>query len=181
MPTKRTCSIDTCDRPARTRGWCVTHYDRWLKRGDANWHRPTAFDRFVAKIEFGDCWLWTSTTTKDGYGEFYVASPNGRGSARHTPAHRWSYEHFVGPIPDGLHIDHLCRVRACVNPDHLEPVTVQVNLLRSPVQPSTQNAMRLFCKRGHALPPPVAGERKRRCKVCVSLRHIAPTGTVPGA
>lgn len=70
------------------------------------------------------CWLWLGHLNKDGYG---------RGSHKGAKwlAHRFSYETAVGPIGDGLEIDHLCRVRCCVNPDHLEPVTPIENTRRS--------------------------------------------------
>jgi hypothetical protein len=67
------------------------------------------------------CWLWTGTIANNGYGHIY------REGGPLMTAHRLSYEVHVGPIPDGLTIDHLCRVRHCVNPDHLEPVTVAEN------------------------------------------------------
>lgn len=81
----------------------------------------------MAKVDLsGDCWLWTAAIDKTtGYGKFHAGE--GR---RIANAHRWSYEHFVGPVPAGLDLDHLCRVRHCVRPDHLEPVTRRVNLLR---------------------------------------------------
>lgn len=85
----------------------------------------TEADRFFAKVEkTNDCWLWRAATTV-GYGVFK------RATKVLVYAHRWSYEHHVGPIPEGLHIDHLCRVRACVNPAHLEPVTLAENNRRA--------------------------------------------------
>lgn len=86
-----------------------------------------AEDRFrghVTKTANG-CWLWQHTD-RAGYGTYFFAD------GRRWLPHRWSYEHFRGPIPDGLEIDHLCRNRACVNPDHLEPVTRVENALRGP-------------------------------------------------
>ena len=80
--------------------------------------------RFWPKVDLTlDCWLWTACTTR-GYPTFSENGTNVRG-------HRWAYEHFVGPIPDGLHLDHLCRTPLCVNPDHLEPVTPAENTRRS--------------------------------------------------
>lgn len=70
------------------------------------------------------CWEWDGTLSVEGYGVF-------RENYRQIKAHRWTYEQFVGPIPDGLTIDHLCRNRRCVNPAHLEPVTAGENARRS--------------------------------------------------
>lgn len=83
-----------------------------------------AVDRFLSKVDKTDsCWLWNGRTTPSGYGNFRVGG-------RQVPAHRWAYENFVGPIPSGLQIDHLCRVRNCVNPAHMEPVTSAENTRR---------------------------------------------------
>lgn len=73
-------------------------------------------DRFWEKVDkSGECWLWTAYTTKKGYGQTHIG-----GKTKY--AHRVAYELSVGPIPDGKELDHLCRNRACVNPDHLDPV-----------------------------------------------------------
>jgi hypothetical protein len=87
-------------------------------------------------------------------------------------AHRWSYEHFVGPIPEGLHIDHLCRVRRCVNPDHLEPVTPKENYLRGE-GPTARNSTKTHCKYGHKFDKSntsVYGGR-RHCNECGRRRQ----------
>jgi hypothetical protein len=80
--------------------------------------------RFFAKVEKTEtCWLWAGCIPKrTGYGAFYSGSEHGR-----VTAHRWSYEYCYGPIPEGMQIDHICRVRACVNPQHLRVVTNKQN------------------------------------------------------
>jgi hypothetical protein len=86
--------------------------------------RSSVVERFEAKLlAAGDCWIWNAKRAHNGYGQFYV-------SGRQVIAHRFSYELHVGPIPEGLQIDHLCRVRACVNPAHLEVVTHAENMRR---------------------------------------------------
>lgn len=134
-------------------------------------HRPPkpAIERLMAKIppdrtEDG-CWLWQGHRTTDGYGQLRVG---GRGTSN-AMAHRISYELFVGPIPDGHHIDHLCRVPSCVNPSHLEPVTPQENTLRGHGYPAV--VIRTdSCGRGHegfeenAYVNPRTG--LRRCREC---------------
>lgn len=104
------------------------------------------------------CWLWQRSKLTAGYGQV------GRG----IPAHRVVYEELVGPIPEGLQLDHLCRVRACVNPGHLEPVTRRENLLRGE-SPAAKHARKTHCPKGH----PFEGENlyvdprgQRGCKTC---------------
>ena len=81
------------------------------------------------KVNERGCWIWHGALDRDGYATFYEKQPPARFS-RKVRAARWSYAHFVGPIPEGLVMDHLCRVRRCVNPKHLEPVTPRENVLR---------------------------------------------------
>jgi HNH endonuclease len=76
------------------------------------------------------CWLWLGTCNRDGYSRLTIGDQTKKSGIRHASGHRISYEAFVGPIPTGLDIDHLCRVRCCVNPAHLEPVTTKVNVQR---------------------------------------------------
>lgn len=97
-------------------------------------------DRFWPKVDAsGDCWEWTAAKTHDGYG-FIGQSRRGSGKVY---AHRFAYEQLVGPVPVGMQLDHLCRVRHCVNPDHLEPVTNRENARRG------SKARRTHCTNGH--------------------------------
>lgn len=118
---------------------------------------------FWAKVEkTGSCWLWTASRTGRGYGEFWI----GR-RAKKVAAHRYSYESFKGPIPKGLVIDHLCRVRSCVRPDHLEAVSNKENVLRG-VGPSAVHAVKTECKNGHLYNEKntIKLAKQRRCRIC---------------
>lgn len=98
------------------------------------------------------CWLWTAAVDKDpGYGRIWDGH-------RMAHAHRVVYELNVGPIPDGLELDHLCRVRHCVNPAHLEPVTHAENVRRG-----AGGVLKQTCPQGHALLGEVG---ERRCEIC---------------
>lgn len=123
--------------------------------------------RFAAKVDTdGPCWLWTGYVGNHGYGVFGV-------DHKTVLAHRYSYERFVGEIPTGLQIDHLCREKTCVHPDHLEAVTQSENIHRSDCVTAI-NARKTHCKRGHSLEPPnmylyrhpTAGRIERRCREC---------------
>jgi hypothetical protein len=98
----------------------------------------------------GPCWLWKGHVGPNGYG--YA----GKGKL----AHRVVYEALVGPIPDGLDLDHLCRVRACVNPAHLEPVTRAENLWRGALARLTA------CPRGHPYDRIDHDQHRRSCSIC---------------
>ena len=108
----------------------------------------TLNERFWSKVDKdgpGGCWLWTASQNGYGYGKF-------KAPHAFVASHRYAYELLVGPIPDGLQIDHLCRNRACVNPAHLEPVTQRVNLMRGNTLASI-NARKTHCIRGHEFTP----------------------------
>jgi len=116
----------------------------------------TPAERFFAKVEFTDtCWLWRACLDRYGYGKTAVK------------AHRWVYEFCVGPIPNHLQIDHLCRVRHCVNPDHLELVTSAENTKRG------KRGGRTHCVHGH----PLFGDNlyqqefRRSCRQCAIGRQ----------
>lgn len=116
--------------------------------------------KFLEKIFKTDsCWRWSGSVDRNGYGRMSVGHVN-------RTAHRISYELFKGSIPEGLQIDHLCRVRDCVNPDHLEAVTGRMNTLRG-YSPSAIHARKTHCPRGHEYSPTYDGRRWRRyCKTC---------------
>lgn len=106
-------------------------------------HGPPV-DRFAEKVALTEngCLEWIAGINGPGYGTFAA------GGGRTVMAHRWSYEHHVGPIPSGHDIDHLCRNRKCVHPDHLEPVTTSENLFRA-VGMGQANASKTHCPAGH--------------------------------
>lgn len=126
----------------------------------------TVEERFWAKVDVGLCWEWTASTI-EGYGQFWSGS-------KRMLAHRYCWELLVGPIPKGLQIDHLCRNPLCVNPDHLEPVTSQVNTLRGN-NFSAHEARRTHCPKGHeyALVEIYGGRAHRRCIECRKARDRA--------
>ena len=89
--------------------------------------RSPIIERFWAKVRLGagtSCWEWEAHRQPSGYGQFSENQVV-------VYAHRWAYERFVGPIPEGMHLDHLCRNTRCVNPNHLEPVTQAENNRRA--------------------------------------------------
>jgi hypothetical protein len=116
--------------------------------------------RNVVMSESG-CWLWQQKIHKTGYGHVKL-------HRRTYLAHRVSYQAFVGPIPEGLELDHLCRVRHCVNPEHLEPVTTRENLARS-LNFIGVNIAKTRCAQGHPFNDentrwlPTGG---RECRIC---------------
>lgn len=125
-----------------------------------------AIDRILRKVSPGDgCWTWGGTILGDGYGQAWLGRQYRH---RQAYAHRIVYELLVGPIPEGLQLDHLCRVRSCVRPDHLEPVTCQVNILRG-FNRAALNARKVQCIRGHVMDDDnvyVAPSGGRRCRTC---------------
>lgn len=152
---RKPCAAEGCVKTARRNGprsaYCEGHTYRFKRYGSAtmgveNTHecRPSnnespsrckrcgrllsvipPFTRFMSFVRATEsCWLWEGPTIHDGYGKFEI------GRNKHWRAHRFTYSVLVGPIPTGLALDHLCRVRNCVNPDHLEPVTNAENIRR---------------------------------------------------
>ncbi len=133
--------------------------------------RPRLLPRIAAKIQpsADGCWLWIGGKYWDGYGLVNFTSP--RTTRR---AHRVVYETVRGPIPKGLVTDHLCRVRYCVNPQHIEIVSIRENLLRGETS-TARNAAVTHCPQGH----PYDDEHmfmyngSRCCRACVNARNRA--------
>lgn len=113
------------------------------------------FDSYIERVPFSGCWLWTGTLNEDGYGKF------GK-----TSAHCVAYAKNRGAVPQGMELDHLCRVRCCVNPYHLEPVTHTENVLRGS-SPSALWARRTHCQCGQPL------EQYRNRRICRACKRAA--------
>jgi HNH endonuclease len=129
--------------------------------------------RFWSKVQRSEsgCWEWTAAKTV-GYGRF-------ADKGRTLLAHRVAYELLIGPIPEGLQIDHLCRNPSCVNPAHLEPVTSRENLLRGVGEPA-RNAAKTHCPQGHEYSPENT-YAYRGMRMCVECRRIVRAGRLKSA
>lgn len=138
---------------------------KYIRLADPKWE---AAARVLLRLELnGDCWVWPGPVDGSGYASVRMRNPR-----RFMKIHRLLYEVFVGPIPEGLTIDHLCRKRTCANPAHLEAVTLRENVLRGTAL-SAQRARQTHCKHGH----PLTGENvrvdkrnRRLCRTCAK-RH----------
>jgi hypothetical protein len=132
-----------------------------------------ALERFHSKIMMvteSGCWIWLGTISgKAGYGRF---NWNGRESTAHT----FAYEYYRGPVPPGKELDHLCRVRSCANPHHLEAVTHRENILRGE-SPMACNAKKTQCPAGHPYDEANTyrkpGSGYRECRICIGGRSHA--------
>lgn len=160
------CNVDGCNKKARTQKMCDKHYRRFKKYGSTELRIKTDHERLNEKCESvteSGCIIWLGSTCKGGYGNFLY-------NGKIDKAHRVAYIMKNGEIPEGLEIDHLCRVRSCVNPDHLEAVTHKENCERA----ISHNSLKTHCPKGH----PYSGDNlylnkkynKRDCKICQKER-----------
>ena len=125
-------------------------------------------ERILSRLEFvteSGCLIWTGGENGCGYGTVWL-------NKKRRYVHRLLYECFVGEIPSGMEIDHLCRVRCCANPLHLHAVTSRQNTLLG-IGPAALNASKVSCKEGHALTPDNiylrygrTGNEERGCRIC---------------
>jgi hypothetical protein len=123
--------------------------------------------RFWAKVnKSGDCWTWNAYRLPAGYGYFKL---NGKNKL----AHRFAYEESKGPIPNGLTLDHKCKNTCCVNPEHLEAITLSENVKRAEpwkkTNPGAYNKTKTHCKNGHpydSINTYITPTGRRDCKLC---------------
>lgn len=146
--------------------WKLDLVLRGLMLGRAGALRKTP----MFKVDKNGCWLWLLSVTSGGYGQIMVDQKTLR-------VHRFVYENVVGPIESET-LDHLCKVRSCANPDHLDPVSLKENLLRGDGGPA-RNARKTRCKNGHALSgenlviQTYRGHKRRQCRKCMKVRSDA--------
>lgn len=192
------CSITDCGGTVLARGWCNRHYTRWYETGSTSLgirtreRGPTASieERFWAKVNksggtpyltdelsgsvSGQCWAWLSSKSTLGYGSIWDNSVK-----KNRMAHQIAWEIATGkPFPSGMVVDHLCRNPSCVNPEHLEPVTVAENTRRglAPVKSRQRAAMSVACKRGHTYTAEstyISKAGTRMCRICLKLNMRA--------
>lgn len=164
-------NLYVCSRGKNNCRLCRAERSReFRRRNNPEWYLPEK-EKFNKKYKVvGECWLWSMSLNKDGYGSY-----------KNKRAHRVSYEFSKGKIPAGLEIDHLCRNRSCVNPDHLEAVTHLENIKRGVYGDRSWirkiNGNKTHCKRGHEysgenlrIEKRVDGGMARRCKECDRLK-----------
>lgn len=169
------CPVAGCDRHVLARGLCNLHYKRAKRDGTLppkKSRQGWSQERFWQRVEkTSECWIWRGSLTRQGYGQFgYAPGKTGR-------AHKLAWEWQNGSVPEGLVLDHLCRNRACVRPEHLEPVTPRTNALRG-IGPTAINSRKRFCNQGHEFTAEntMRGSKGERiCRVC-SYRKASEWG-----
>ena len=176
------CSVEGCGSASLARGYCSKHWSRWRKYGTTD--LPTRMDIFWSRVDRSGgpsaCWPWTAGGISDGYGHFWISEIQSN-----RMAHRVAYEDVIGPVPDGMVLDHVCHNnsgcklgnecphRRCCNPTHLEPVTNVENTLRGE-GPNSRNAVPTECPSGHPYDEVNTGfvstSGHRYCRACHRIR-----------
>ena len=140
--------------------------------------QPKDWQSFWSKVlAEGNCWNWVGYKDKKGYGKFSIYKTGTLRSSLCFSAYRLSYQLFKGEIPEGLQIDHLCRNRGCVNPDHLEAVTCKENIHRG-IGVCAKNKMKTHCPKGHQYDSvntyydKNGGRYCRECRVVTQQRYM---------
>lgn len=173
------CSAPECDQPHKVRGYCMPHYRklRIYETPCTAWPTTPLAERLWARVDVrssSECWPWTGPVTKAGYGLI----GRGRRAEGISPVHRVAYELSVGPIAEGLQVDHTCHNdtscvggdgcehRRCCNPNHLEAVPLQVNVARG--NAGIYQTFKTHCPKGHEYTPENTFRNSggRGCKVC---------------
>ncbi|MDX3637697.1 HNH endonuclease signature motif containing protein [Streptomyces europaeiscabiei] len=171
------CKICQEWKVVRSRGMCNNCYRAFLKEAKRSGtfvplithSRQTPFEKVMGRTDKqpDGCWLYTGALMKDGYARVKDTSTDYA-----LLTHRVVYEQLVGPVPEGLVLDHLCRVRHCVNPQHLEPVTVLENNQRGV---RARLGERTHCAEGHEFTPENTVPQRRKRKSGVTLTPVCRT------
>jgi hypothetical protein len=147
------CEVRACVNPDHLEAVTPSVHNARTRKRSGYQPPPPREVPVIRAVDPGDCVLWHGCRDRDGYGAKWVGG-------RRVMVHRWAYEQAHGLVPPGLQIDHLCRNRACYNPDHLEPVTVRENNRRKWLEE---------CRRGHAFSPENTlweKDGRRKCRSC---------------
>jgi hypothetical protein len=165
------CSVPGCERTRMARELCPLHYNRWRRTGSTEKRKQEPpMERFMKKTKrLGGCLQWQGALDAYGYGIFWFEGKSVR-------AHRWAYIQKFGPVAEDRVMDHLCRNRWCVNPDHLEPAGNIENFRRGWGY-RLQNGMTDRCIHGHEYTPENTYVRPStghwQCRTCIRARKRA--------
>ena len=182
---KRICWLDGCEEPSVRWGLCGPHQTKWQqehpRKGTAvHGSLEKKFEFYIERdssecgtwgARLPGCWHWGGTLSDFGYGLLNRSQQESDNKTTLIRVHRYIYERANGPIPEGYEVDHLCRVRPCANPDHLEAVTSQTNNLRG-TSPAALHAAKEKCPEGHLYDRSSAAGA-RTCSTCIRKHSIS--------